>query len=553
MPTYDSFCRAPLVDPAYVALPDNAVHPEGLLAQLTRQALDTVDLNAITPLDAVLATKLGGYADLPPTPNLEAAAGSLPGDPRPLMDAARAALMIAAAGKNKNAMLQVLNALRSLTDALPSIGEEALVDVGADGLRLASELYRRTGQRFLLTLMERLRAQLPDVSGLFHSFPFQKAFVPENVAEDATDEASQYFRRMRRLGTGAVTADALAMTASLALFSGSARDAGASKAGVAALQRYHGMPHGAFSADPYLAGRDPARATDLAAVCAQLEALHDLLAASGDVAYAERMERIAVNALANLFAPGGLCERQSVNRLANDDTCAPKPAEPAQTSALLRALYALRRSVWMVRSENELAMLMPFEGCCLTRMDGAPVRISARAAGTGTIILSVEAKQPAEFTLSLHVPGYANAASVSLNGGKPQPAECGKLYSLKRLFRTGDELTLTLDCQPFTEAGFRGSASVYCGPMLMALPLPDASAAWQYALDDNAVPRVEWIQGRPRVRVEACIAQNWAARGGRIPPPPQGLDMGEGYELTLLPYADTLGRIAAFPLAGRRA
>ncbi len=216
------------------------------------------------------------------------------------------------------------------------------------------------------------------------------SFTPEPVTEEAADEASQYFRRMRLLGTGSVTADALAMTAQLALYSGSARDASASKAGVAALQRYHGMPHGAFSADPYLAGRDPAAATDLAAICAQLEALHDLLSASGDASFAERMERITENALSNALRENGLCDRQAVNRLAEDETCAVTPATPAQTTQLLRALYAVRRSVWMVKGEGELAMLLPYDSVCLTRMNGTPVRAAARKTGANEMTVTVK-------------------------------------------------------------------------------------------------------------------------------------------------------------------
>ena len=553
MPTYESFCRTPLVNPAYVVLPDHAVHMEGTLQTLIQKALDQVDLSTLSPLDAVLATKLGGYTDMPPMPNLAAAAETLTAAPRPFMDALRAGLMIATATRNKNAMLHVLTAVRALTDALPAIGEGALLSIGADALRVASELYRRTGQRFLLTLMERLRIQLPDVSGLFQTFPFQKAFQPERVADDATDETAQYHRRMKQLGTGAVTADALAITAAFALYSGSARDASASKAGVAALQRYHGMPHGAFAADPYLAGRDLSRASDLDAVCAQLEALHDLLAASGEVAYAERMERITVNALATLVREDGVCPAQSVNRLASDETCMANKATPAQVTALLRALHAVRRSVWMVNSEADIAMLLPYEGCCLARMDGTPVRICAARSDPQTITLTMETKQPVEFTLHLYVPGYAVGASVSMNNGKPQAAVCGKLHPIKRMFKTGDTVSLRLQYEPFVESGFRGSASVYYGPYLMALPLPNANAAWQYALDADAPLTCSWTDGRPQVKVDACLAPSWSAGGRQIPPPPQGIAMGDAYELTLLPYAETLGRIAGFPQAVHRA
>ncbi len=553
MPTYDSFCRPPLVDPAFVTLPDSAVHLDGRLDRLARAVLGMVDLKTLSVLDAVLATKLGEYTSMPPAPDLAAAAAALPRNLRGFMDKARAGLMIAAASKSKNAMLDVLAAMRSLADALPGLSEGELLGVGADAFRVAAELYRRTGQRFLLALMERLRAQLPDVSGLFHSFPFQKAFVPEPVDESAMDEAAQYYRRMRLLGTGAVTADALAITAQLAMFSGSARDANASKAGVAALTRYHGMPHGAFAADPYLAGRAHARSADLRAVCAQVEALHDLLVASGNTAYAERMERVVENALAALIRADGVCAGQAVNRFPSDATCAVRRAEPAQVTALLRALLAVRRSVWMVKSDTELAVLLPYEGCCLTRMDGTPVRICAQAVGEGKLTYTVQAKQPAEFALQLHIPGYAESATISVNGGKPAPAACGKLHAVHRLYQNGDVVTLSLQCPPFVETGYRGAASVYQGALLMALPLPDDAAHWQYALEEDAPLSVSWDNGRPQVHVPACAAPDWKRKGEEILPPPQGMEMSEPFELTLLPYADTLGCIAAFPQAARRA
>ncbi len=552
MPTYDAFCRAPLVNPALVPLSDSAVHVGGSLGRLIQRTLESVPVETITPLDSAIATKLGEYTELPAPPMLEKRAARLPEDAAGLIRAARAGLMIAAAAKDKDAMVRVLDAMRAFADALPQIGEAELLPVGADALRVSAELYRRTGQRFLLTLMARLRAQLPDVSGMFHSFPFLKAFTPEPVDAAATDEAAQYHRRMALLGTGALTADALAITAALAMFSGSARDAGASKAGLAALTRYHGQPNGTFSADPYLAGRDPPRATDLVAACAQAEALYDLLAASGDLSFAERLEILTENALANAFAEHGLRFAQSVNRLAADRTCAVSAPDAERSSALLRALYAVRRATWMAQAEDALCCLLPYPGGCLARMDGVPVRLTAEVSGFKTLTLHVECKQPVEFSLKLRVPAYAVGATVSVCGGKAQPVESGAYATLRRMYKTGDTVVLTLPCPARLETGYRGAASVYCGPNLMALPLPGPDAAWRYALDANVVPLLELEDDQPRARVDACDAPEWELRRGVIAPPPQGMRMGAGYELTLLPYADTAGRIAAFPQAGRR-
>ena len=60
MPTYDSFCRPPLVDPAFVTLPDSAVHLDGRLDRLVREVLGMVDLKTLTVLDAVSRAELSG-------------------------------------------------------------------------------------------------------------------------------------------------------------------------------------------------------------------------------------------------------------------------------------------------------------------------------------------------------------------------------------------------------------------------------------------------------------------------------------------------------------
>ncbi|MEA5015834.1 MAG: glycoside hydrolase family 127 protein [Candidatus Limiplasma sp.] len=547
MPTVEAYRRAPLVNPAFVPLADATVQVGDLLGALTQRVLALADISAMTPLDAVLASKLGGYTDLPPVPGLEPAAASLRSNPGGFILLARAVLLTASATQDKAAMLALLTAMRAFLEALPSLPEEALLPLGADALRVTQELYRRTGQPFLLTILERLRSQLPDVSGLMHSFPFLKPFRPEAAA----GENAAYHRRMKALATGNLTADALAITALLALYSGSSRDGAAAKTGMASLARYHGAPTGAFAADPYLAGRDPARAVDLPGLCAQVEALADVLACGGDLSWADRLEMLLVNALPDLITDLGVRTLQPANRLTVDDSCQAGAPEPQDTAFLLRALYALRRSVWMAREADEIALLLPMTGGCLTRVGGAPLRLTATATGIleKSVAISVEAKQPVAFQLLVRIPSHAAQAWVSVNGGKPQAAQPGSLFPLRRTFRTGDVVTLRLVNAPRLETGYRGSVSVFCGPTLMALSLPDEEAAWQYALtaDTPLAPSEE--EGSLCVFAHACDAPGWQAKEGFIPPPPQNISDGPRYELTLLPFAGTTGRIAAFPRA----
>ena len=79
MSTAIAYRRAPLVDPAYTALSDAAVHADGLIQQLSERVLKLVDVQQMSALDAIVATKLGGYPQTPPMPDLSALAQQLPG------------------------------------------------------------------------------------------------------------------------------------------------------------------------------------------------------------------------------------------------------------------------------------------------------------------------------------------------------------------------------------------------------------------------------------------------------------------------------------------
>ena len=499
MPTAIAYRRAPLVDPALVPLSDAAVHADGLQKQLTDLALGLVDLNRMSPLDAALATKLGGYTETPPFPDVEAAAGLLPNEPERFAALLRAASMLAAMERDKQAMLRVLGGMRAFLDALGELNEEQLFACGADILRLAVDLYRRTGQ--------------PD------------------------EEA--YYARMQRFATGKGTADALAMTALIAQYSGSGRDAAAGKAGLTALSRYHGMPSGAFSADPFLAGRDPARAVELPAACAQAEAYFDALCQSGDAAMADRLEMLLVNVLPDLLTPDGVRSLSPTNRLAGDESCQAQSPEPEEVSALLRALYASRRSVWMSQDDDTLAYVLPVAGGCLTRLGGVPVRFTAAVSGVfqREITIRVECRQAVPATLRLRVPGYADGAQISVNGARPQAVAQGEWHSLRRTYQNGDIITLRLGLSPRLETGYRGSVSLYVGARLMALALPDENVAWRYAIHSgNPITPVE-EDGVPYALAAACEAPMWKEKAGFILPPPQGVPAGPAYELTLIPFA----------------
>lgn len=87
----------------------------------------------------------------------------------------------------------------------------------------------------------------------------------------------------------------------------------------------------------------------------------------------------------------------------------------------------------------------------------------------------------------------------------------------------------------------------------MALSLPEANASWQFALlSDTQLTPVE-ENGKLCVLAAATDAPAWRSKSGFVMPPPQGTIGGAQYQLTLMRFAKTTGRIAQFPLATHRA
>ena len=168
------------------------------------------------------------------------------------------------------------------------------------------------------------------------------------------------------------------------------------------------------------------------------------------------------------------------------------------------------------------------------------------------ITIRVELKQPVLATLRLRVPGYADGAQLSVNGARPQAVAQGEWHNLRRTFQNGDVITLRLSLSPRLETGYRGSVSVYVGAQLMALSLPDAGVAWRYAVRPSSPLTPVEEGGMPYALVAACEAPMWKEKSGFILPPPQGVPAGAAYELTLIPYVGTGGRIASFPCAVER-
>ena len=546
MSTVSAFRRSPLIDPAFIALPDNQVSVGGSFQNLLINAQPTLSHLSTSPLNQVIYAKLFG-TQLPNANYFtQENSNQLPAYAESLLAKALCALHY----RDKDSLISVMQSLSTLATSIPHASEAALIDASADLLRLTLELYRRADYKPLLVLIDTLRKHLPDISNLFHSFPFNNAFEPVTNFTSADEQA--YHTRQALYATGITTANMLAIVTLLSQYSGSARENASIELGHTALQRYHGMPCGAFSADPYLAGRNPSNSVELPAVCAQIESLLDALLVKGDATYADKIESLLENALSDLIVENGIHSHIVTNRLANDETCQCIQPNEMEVSSILRALYAVRKSVFLQKDDNTFAYMLPIDASCMLRIDSTPIRVKATVTGVNQkrILIQTQSATPVEVNLLLRIPSYANDAKITLPSGEVISAVSGTMHPIT--FVSGEAIVLHYTLTARVETGYRNSISIFVGPSLMAFPLPNAQAQWKYALVSGTPIMLKIENQSIHALISACEASEWQEAQGRIVSLPSRVTNSSSYELTLIPVKETSGRLSAFPIASKK-
>ena len=499
-------------------------------------------------------------------------------------------------------------------------------------------LYRQTGEPYLLELAELLRKQGYDWNTFFTHFPYKKttrAYLsrplfmavkritliqdwatkrlkkarakrgqpmtpprPKTKEEIETSNASPFLQAFHR--THAVNlAMALKMPALDAFFGGSANGAEDARAGLTAIDRFHGLANGLFSGDEHLNGRSASVGAELCLAAELLFSLQTLLAATGDVRYAERIEEIAYNVWPATFTPD-MCAHQYVQQV-----------NQIEVSRKKRGWYD-------AYAEANVFGLAPNFGCCAANMhqgwpkllgalvmrhaDGialpiyAPCTAAVDVRGTrvhileetdypfdGEIRIQIEQieneAQSLDFALHLRLPSWAERYSLLYNETQAEVETLDGYLILKKTFSTGDSIKLSLPLKLRLVPETAG-VTVHYGALLLALPVaaearvlrgtpPFADYAffpreeWRFGIAEALLWEAEIVRRTPgKLPFDAdappltvCLplvpAPQWRMRqnsAGSVPGPYTAARANCVHK-TLIPYGCTQLRIAQFPIA----
>ena len=463
-------------------------------------------------------------------------------------------------------------------------------------------LYNRTGQPELLELMKLLHTQGHDWQGQFADFRYTEKITREQLKLDQKEPGGvDNGLQDAALSThGVNNAQALKASPVALVFTKSPADRAGLNQMLAALDKYHGIPNGMFSADEHLAGPNPSQGIELCAVVEAMFSLEQSLAILGEPALGDRLEKLAYNALPGTFTDDMWAHQY--NQEPNQVECS-LHHKPWTTDGPESNLYGLEpnfgcctanfhqgwpkytASLWMGAPEGGLVAAAYAPSEVHTLVNGVPVHVveETEYPFRGTVRLTVNPARAHTFPLLLRIPAWAAGTTLRVNGqAQPAPA-VGQFARVHRTWKPGDTVELAFPLAPRTSRWYNNSVAWERGPLVFSLPVGEdwvklrsrdltsdwqvfPTTPWNYALastdaqaadvKESAVGAKPFaLAGAPvTLAVKARKLPKWQAEDGVAAAPPQSPVSEETAEaeetITLVPYSAAKLRITAFPALG---
>jgi hypothetical protein len=470
----------------------------------------------------------------------------------------------------------------------------------ADELASIVWLYNRTADQRLLELAGILHEQGTDWRQHFDTFPFLDKTSNKLLGFGGPVKLPDTGMRAH----GVNVAMALKTSALWSLVSGEPADRDGAARALEILDRHHGQPNGMFSADEHHAGQDPTQGTELCAVVEALYSLQHVAAIAGDGAIADRIERIAYNAMPATMSADmwshqydqqanqvmcSLNRRRWVSNGPEANLFGLEPNFGCCTANMHQGWPKLVASLWMATPDNGLAAVVY-----------APSTVRARVGAAGTVTIAQSTDYPFKgtvtmtvtpsvnrlrFPLMLRIPSWATGATVTLDGAAVAGVEPGRYVRIERLWNRGDTVRVSLPMTTRVTSGYRGSVSIERGPLVYSLPVGEdwqrvtsgmkkpapapagdwevlPTSAWNYALRlapgepalkvvERAVGPVPFARENPPVEIEVVGRRvpEWQIEDGSAGTLPQSpvVSSEKDETLRLIPYGMARLRVTAFP------
>ena len=459
---------------------------------------------------------------------------------------------------------------------------------GGDNLQIVLWLYNITGDKFLLELGELIHKQTSDWTTIFTDNTLRKAnpyadLHCVNVAQGLKEPVMYYQLNSDMKYKNAV------------------------REGLDALRDVHGFVNGMYGGDEALHGNDPTQGSEFCSAVEMMYSFESMLPITGDLYYAEYLEKIAYNVLPTQADDKYLRKQyyQQANQVLvtadfrhfdcnylTGNVFGTTTGYPCCLTNMHQGWPKFVQNLWYATPDKGLAALVYGPSGVKAKVgDGVEVEFIEKTdyPFSERIEFTCKIKRSAKFPLHLRIPGWCTEAIISINSSIIKKVKGGEIAIIDREWKDGDVIVLELPMQIKLSRWYENSLGVERGPLVYALKVeenwkerkttdsPDTfwevfpTSPWNYGIPEividsldfsvkvnEKVDRMPWnLKNAPiQITTKGKIIPYWGLyqnSAGKIP------DSNESYrdqdtlaeKIILVPYGCTTMRIAEFPVIDR--
>ncbi len=264
------------------------------------------------------------------------------------------------------------------------------------------------------------------------------------------------------------------------------------KKGFADLDKYNGMAHGLYGGDEALHGNNPTQGSELCTAVEMMFSLETMLEITGDISFADRLEKIAFNVLPAQISDDFMTRQYflqanqvmltradrnfDVNHKGSDLCFGLLTGYPCCTSNMHQGWPKFTQNLFYKSADSGLAALVY-----------APCNVTATVKGGHTVNIKEETNYPFNdrirfvvstnrkptFDFYLRVPSWCKEGQILINGKLYSKAAGGSLEKISRTWSDKDIVELVLPMHIFHQTWYENSVSVERGPLVYGLRIKE--------------------------------------------------------------------------------
>ncbi|SDF89381.1 DUF1680 family protein [Dyadobacter soli] len=465
---------------------------------------------------------------------------------------------------------------------------------GADNLAVVYWLYNITGDKFLLDLGNLIHLQTFDYTNAFLNTDLlstRGSIHCVNLAQGIKAPLTYYQHHPEQ------------------------KYLDATKKGFADIRKFNGMAHGLYGGDEALHGNDPTQGSELCSAVEMMFSLESILEITGDVGYADMLEKVAFNALPTQHSDDFMTRQYfqqanqvmmtrhhrnfDVNHGGTDVCMGLLTGYPCCTSNMHQGWPKFVQNLWYATADKGIAALAYSASEATIKLAGGinvAVKEETSYPFEETIKFTLNPSAKAVFPFHLRIPAWCKKGVIKVNGKTWLEPDGNQVVKLTREWEKGDVVELTLPMHIFKNTWVENSISVERGPLTYALKVGETSklvkndkdpidygtsytevrptTPWNYGLiltpDAKLEEQYKWEVSKPvsnypwnpenaplQIKTKARRIPSWGLYNEMAGPIPYSMTYqleteDKEEDIVLIPYGCTNLRISQFPLVHKK-